>query len=483
MGKTIINIVEMTLKESLKIKFGAERPEWAEDELVEAMFIYQRYRGIVEEQAYVTRGSVLSCEFGTNPVYMDCIEDHGVYVGSDPLMTCGDCQQSNVHEFGSCMCPETNYAGRLPMSPECWLDGTRAEKAWGNTEAHICMPLINKEQGWQQIDKDVLIESHAHIKEPALLSNAVLVCNYGGIIRIREVPERVETLEEGREETTSRYVVWDNGVRVRADHSLKAEILKKYHASKRVEVITGSNIFEDGEEWVKIKYDDSESGEAWIAYKYLLPDRDIVTTADMFPKEIVQIIDEGHGEVLINQVVQKRWGQAGGYKTFELFKNYNGKDYYNIGVGAKILNPKYPDDGNLQVFDAFSEWIEIEIKNIETGDPRTLNCYRADLKAHTYNHYPDEHKLGAELGIEVTVLDENGERIENGLLQTGIRYPKVIKKNETVDDNEEWVPGTAIGNIVEFCSTHTGDLECEKYELVSITVHLKEEGENVEESV
>ena len=198
MGKTIINIVEMTLKESLKIKFGAERPEWAEDELVEAMFIYQRYRGIVEEQAYVTRGSVLSCEFGTKPVYMDCIEDHGVYVGSDPLMTCGDCLPSNIHEFGSCMCPESNYAGRLPMLPGCWQDGTKAEKAWGNREAHICMPLINKEQGWQQIDKDVLIESHAHIKEPALLGNAVLVCNYGGIIRIREVPERVETPEEAQ---------------------------------------------------------------------------------------------------------------------------------------------------------------------------------------------------------------------------------------------------------------------------------------------
>lgn len=199
MGDLFKDIKGMSLKGSLMLKMGVEDWEWIENELLGVMYMYQRYRGIVEEQAYVTRGSVLSCEFGTNPVYMDCIEDHGVYVGSDPLMTCEDCLQSNVHEFGSCMCPETNYTGRLQMPPECWADGAVAEKAWGNRYAHICVPLINREQGWQQVDKDLLIEVHAHIKTPALLSHSVLVCNYGGIIRIREVAESAEVSSNDEE--------------------------------------------------------------------------------------------------------------------------------------------------------------------------------------------------------------------------------------------------------------------------------------------
>lgn len=35
------------------------------------------------------------------------------------------------------------------------------------------------------MDEDLLVESHAHVMQPALLGNAILVCNYGGIIRIR----------------------------------------------------------------------------------------------------------------------------------------------------------------------------------------------------------------------------------------------------------------------------------------------------------
>lgn len=58
-------------------------------------------------------------------------------------------------------------------------------EALGNNHAHICRPLNNLERGWWQMDEDLLVESHAHVMQPALLGNAILVCNYGGIIRIR----------------------------------------------------------------------------------------------------------------------------------------------------------------------------------------------------------------------------------------------------------------------------------------------------------
>lgn len=187
----------------LELKMEAENGEWGENERIELMARYQRYRGIVEEQAYVIRGSVLTCQYGTKEVRIDCAEDHGVYVGSAPLMTCEDCQHSNIYEFGSCRCPEAKYVGRLPVTPSFFPDLSRAEKAPGNNLAHICRPLINLEQGWRQIDEELLIESHAGVMSPALLSNAVLVCNYGGIIRIREVAERIETSEE---ETLEEYI-------------------------------------------------------------------------------------------------------------------------------------------------------------------------------------------------------------------------------------------------------------------------------------
>ena len=475
------NLRRMTLKESLELKMEAENGEWGENELLELMCRYQRYHSIVEEQAYVIRGSVLSCEYGTKEVRIDCTEDHGVYVGTAPLMTCGDCQHTNIHEFGSCMCPESNYAGRLPMPPGFFMDLSRAEKAPGNNLAHVCRPLINLEQGWRQIDEDLLVESQAHMTEPALLSSAVLVCNYGGIIRVREVPEKEEALVVAPE--NPRHVVWCEALNLREEPSSTSEKLGEYSATTRVnvlQIITNEN----GEEWAKVDYNGCE---LWCSYQYLLPDEDIITTADMFPKEmIVEINKEGDLDewedraVNDRHIVQDNWGMAGKYPPkYKLFRQIEGKNYYNIAVGPRVLNPKYPDDGNLAFFEAFSRFIDVEIENIETGDKRILNCYRADLKAHTYNYYPDGHKFGAESGIEVTVLDENGERIKNGFLQTGIRYPKVTRDNETVDDNEEWEAYTTSGNIIEFVSAHTGDLDCRKYRLVSITVYLKEEKEDI----
>ena len=67
-----------------ELKMEAENGEWGENERIELMSRYQRYRGIVEEQAYVIRGSVLTCQYGTKAVRIDCTEDHGVYVGSAP---------------------------------------------------------------------------------------------------------------------------------------------------------------------------------------------------------------------------------------------------------------------------------------------------------------------------------------------------------------------------------------------------------------
>lgn len=165
-----------------------------QEEVCRLMEQYQAYIGVIEEQQGVIRGSKLACDFGTDKVLLDIYEDHGVIKtdSNAPTATCADCLPDNIHQFGSCLCPEKLYAGRLPMTKGRWDDGTSPKKATNNIYAHICVPLIKKNQGWQQIGKDILIEVGYKKYELLLLDNAVLVCQYGGIIRIVEVPDVTE---------------------------------------------------------------------------------------------------------------------------------------------------------------------------------------------------------------------------------------------------------------------------------------------------
>jgi hypothetical protein len=163
-----------------------------QEQSLEMMYMYQLYYGAIEENKYALRGSVLSCQYGTKYAKLDCLKDHGVYKGKNPVMAITDCAESNIHNFGSCLCPESNYAGRLPMTIGQDSNGVVAIKAPQNTYAHICVPVIGKNSVWHQAGSDVLIEVNQKGYVPMLLDDAVLVCQYGGIIRIKEVPDATE---------------------------------------------------------------------------------------------------------------------------------------------------------------------------------------------------------------------------------------------------------------------------------------------------
>lgn len=153
---------------------------------LDLMYKNQLYHEVLQENRYVLLGSVLSCQYGTKYARMDIIEDYGVYKGNLPVMTCIDCKNDNIHNFGSCMCPESNYKGRLPMSGSVHLNGKKAEKASDNEFAHTCVPIIKT--GWKQLDNKTMIDAGVQGYAPMLLDNAVLVCQYGGIICVQEVP-------------------------------------------------------------------------------------------------------------------------------------------------------------------------------------------------------------------------------------------------------------------------------------------------------
>ena len=195
----------------------AEREEEAEEEkkrqeqLCELMSMYQHYRGIVAEPQYVPRGSKLRCQYGTEFVQLDCFEDYGIYRGIWPLLTTLDCRPENIHNFGSCLCPEANYRNRLPMTVANTVDGKTAIKAIYNEFPHICIPLVDEENGWRQVKKDLLVEANAHRDASVLLSNAVLVCQYGGIITIVDVLSGNEDDEnKGNllEQLSTEYIEW-----------------------------------------------------------------------------------------------------------------------------------------------------------------------------------------------------------------------------------------------------------------------------------
>lgn len=159
--------------------------EELQEKLLEAMYKYQQYAGIMEDTYYALRGSVIFCEYGTKDIRLDCVEDYGVLKDYIPVLTTKDCKEENIHYFGSCLCPEKIYKDRVPMTAAHHENGEVAKKATGNEFAHICVPLVHE---WRQVDKKVLIEVNAQEYAPMLTDNAVLVCQRSGIIFIKEVP-------------------------------------------------------------------------------------------------------------------------------------------------------------------------------------------------------------------------------------------------------------------------------------------------------
>lgn len=180
-----------------------------QDQLLDMMQMYQVLYETRWDAQYALRASVLFCQYGTKYALLDCVEDHGILKGDLPVCTIKDFRIENIHDFGSCLCPEKFYKDRCPMTEGYDIDGKPARKAPGNEFAHICKPMVD-EQGWKQVDEKVLVEVNAHYV-PMLLDDAVLVCQRGGIIFIKEVPDVVtEEKKRGSRITylTEDYMNW-----------------------------------------------------------------------------------------------------------------------------------------------------------------------------------------------------------------------------------------------------------------------------------
>ena len=315
---------------SLSSEEEAEEEKKRQEQLCELMSMYQHYRGIVAEPQYVPRGSKLRCQYGIEFVQLDCLEDYGIYRGIWPLLTTLDCRPENIHNFGSCLCPEANYRNRLPMTVANTVDGKTAIKAIYNEFPHICIPLVDEENGWRQVKKDLLVEANAHRDASVLLSNAVLVCQYGGIITVEEVPETEETEDEYKKrlrekgftegyieylvELHEKYKLWEfEAVLTGVDYSafVKYQIEKKTKCAETVAYQTNEKFEGEKSDRYRVANEDAiiffshpysmlqtDQGEYENALQFLKADQnlpkdysDIVVETILFDKE-QELIDK-----------------------------------------------------------------------------------------------------------------------------------------------------------------------------------------------
>lgn len=439
-----------------------------QDYLCELMNVYQSYHDFILTQHYVVRGSILKCRFGTKSALLDTMLDHGVYMHGIPVMTCKDCRSWNIHNFGSCMCPESLYENRLPMPAYRNSRGEVARKAPYNKFPHTCVPVIDVIGGWQQKESSLKIDDGENM-EDALTDKAVLVCRYGGLIGIVEVKSALVEKEQSTN-VSKKYVVIPKALRVRSTPTIEnnENILRKLEAGNRVEVI-GDFIKDETDSgvrsWAKIKYE--EGTTAWVSADQILPDEPVVRTT--FPEQVTMRIN---GEVYDQRFPLSKWFIAGNGSyagNSVTMTDDEGVERYRIAIGPKVVNPNYADDSTLsdEDFLAYNGKADIEIE--DGNKTKTLKCYIDDFKAHSYNLYPDGHASRD--------YDEVKVDCENGVVQTGIRYPKAQNPTELSLKNFD-------GSIVEFCSGSSCVAVIEKNEeiqdlrickLKKITVYFKEE--------
>ena len=98
-------------------------------------------------------------------------------------------------------------------------------------------------------------------------------------------------------------------------------------------------------------------------------------------------------------------------------------------------------------------------------EPEPIRCYARTIKAHTYNLYPDPRFMD---GYSGTPTEQIEAGVENGLVQTGIRYPYA-------SNSAEWAPANADASIIEFCNKSTGGINCNDFDLVRVTAYFCEE--------
>jgi len=151
---------------------------------------------------------------------------------------------------------------------------------------------------------------------------------------------------------------------------------------------------------------------------------------------------------------QTKWYTWEGLTKYPM-KNSDGS--YNVAVGPRILDPNYPDSGKIWASEVdMSLKIKCILKNKKDDSEKIIICVAKDLKAHTYNRYPEDG----------SIVKYN---ISSGLIQTGIAYPNSANAQGKIKGDSAYMPKHADSSIIEFCGSKV-DFNPGDYKLVKVIV-------------
>lgn len=145
-------------------------PDEKEEEIIEKMAEYQAEYG-KQNPAYVVRGALLHCQYGSHCRRLNLPLCHGVYTLKKPIIFKKDCVvEDNIPSFGVCSSPDNptggsvSYVKEAPRNPDGSFTG---EAASGTVTGTPCVPIIVNVWDDTHIGKE---------GEPALTTRSFLIC-------------------------------------------------------------------------------------------------------------------------------------------------------------------------------------------------------------------------------------------------------------------------------------------------------------------
>lgn len=157
-------------------------PSKQEEQIIEKMAEYQAEYDR-QNAAYVVRGALLRCRYGSHCRRLNLPRCHGVYTLKKPMLFKADhIAGKNIPSFGVCSSPvnktggSVRYVKDVPRNPDGSPTGGAAE---GTVTGTPCTPIIVNV--WDDTHDDTRIGAE---NEPALTTRSFLVCKYNGLIEI-----------------------------------------------------------------------------------------------------------------------------------------------------------------------------------------------------------------------------------------------------------------------------------------------------------
>ncbi len=182
----------------------------------EMMFYHQQYHISIEENPYVTQGSILACTKGTNLTRLDArtaVDIRDVATGL-PVLGCDACKaDENIYSFYGCRASDLSNTPARPVI------------AGGYKK---CIPMLGM---WTQPHQTSIIwNSVSGDHTETLIFDSVILCRFGGMIGVVEIPEE-EMGPEG---------IYDlNGMNV--DQKALKIMEKKYRENEHIKEMVDGN--------------------------------------------------------------------------------------------------------------------------------------------------------------------------------------------------------------------------------------------------